>query len=58
LPVPDKQIHDLVIIFEEARYSDHQLTQEDSRRASAALEAVRQELMEAQPETREVADGG
>ena len=46
LPVPDELIHDLVVIFEEARYSDHALTDEDSKRALSALEGMKGKLLE------------
>ncbi len=50
LPVPDEQIHNLVVIFEEARYSDHTMTDEDSKRALSALEEMKGKLVEIQPE--------
>ena len=50
LPVPDELIHDLVVIFEEARYSDHDMTDEDSTRALSALEGMKGKLVEIQPE--------
>ena len=56
LPIPDELIHDLVIIFEEARYSNHDLTEETSQRALSALEGVKDKLTEAKP--KEVAQGG
>ncbi len=46
LPVPDELIHDLVIIFEEARYSDHDMTHEDGKRALSALEGMKSKLLE------------
>lgn len=46
LPVPDDLIHNLVMIFEEARYSDHALTDEDSKRALSALEGMKNKLLE------------
>ena len=46
LPVPDELIHDLVVIFEEARYSDHDMTDEDSKRALSALEGMKGKLLE------------
>ncbi len=53
LPVPDDMIHELVMVFEEARYSDHQLTPEDSNRALTALEEVKAKLLEAMPREEE-----
>ena len=50
LPVPDELIHDLVIVFEEARYSDHALTDEDSKRALSALEGMKGKLLEIKPD--------
>ena len=50
LPVPDELIHDLVIVFEEARYSDHALTDEDSKRALSALEGMKSKLLEIKSE--------
>ena len=50
LPVPDELIHDLVVVFEEARYSDHALTEEDSKRALSALEGMKGKLVEIKPE--------
>jgi len=50
LPVPDELVHDLVIIFEEARYSDHPLTDEDGQRALTALEGMKKELVKIEQE--------
>ncbi len=50
LPVPDELIHDLVVIFEEARYSDHELSETVSQRALSALEGLKEKLLEIQPE--------
>ena len=59
LPVPDHLIHDLVMVFEEARYSDHSMTEEDSQRAVSALEGVKSRLVEVEPsDDREVAQNG
>ena len=49
LPVPEGQMGALVDIFEEARYSQHPLGEADSRRAVAALEAVRGKLQVVKP---------
>ena len=49
LPVPDKLIHDLVMVFEEARYSDHAMSDEDSQRALSALEGLKSGLIEIKP---------
>ena len=58
LPVPNELIHDLVMIFEEARYSDHDLTEDASQRALSALEGMKEKLIEAQvEETKEASDG-
>ena len=53
LPVPDELIHNLVIIFEEARYSDHALTDEDGKRALSALEGMKTKLLELKPDETE-----
>ena len=58
LPVPNELIHDLVMIFEEARYSDHDLAEDASQRALSALEGMKEKLIEAQiEETKEASDG-
>ena len=49
LPVPEGQMRALVDIFEEARYSQHNLGETDSRRAVMALEAVKQNLLVCKP---------
>ncbi len=49
LPVPDELIHDLVMVFEEARYSDHDMTDDDSTRALSALEGMKSKLVEIEP---------
>jgi len=50
LPVPEGQMGALVDIFEEARYSHHNLGDVDSKRALSALEAVKSTLTAAKPE--------
>ncbi len=45
LPVPEEQMEALVNIFEEARYSQHNLGEEASKRAVDALEAVKMKLV-------------
>lgn len=49
LPVPQEQMKALIDIFEEARYSRHELGKEESGRAVSALEAVREKLLEYRP---------
>lgn len=49
LPVPDRQIHELVMVFEEARYSDHEMDEQDSQRALSALEGVKERLVQIKP---------
>ena len=56
LPVPDELIHDLVIVFEEARYSDHSMTDEDSKRALSALEGMKNKLVEIEPDENNAED--
>ncbi|MCK5397750.1 MAG: DUF4129 domain-containing protein [Thermoplasmata archaeon] len=46
LPIPDELIHELVEIFEEARYSNHDLAEAVSHRALSALEGVKDKLAE------------
>jgi hypothetical protein len=60
LPVPEEQMCALVDVFEEARYSNHELGADASARAQAALEGVRAKLvatMPGKPETEAVPDG-
>ncbi|MBA3046634.1 MAG: DUF4129 domain-containing protein [Candidatus Thermoplasmatota archaeon] len=45
LPVPEEQMRALVDVFEEARYSHHNMDEQDSARAVKALEAVRKNLL-------------
>jgi Domain of unknown function (DUF4129) len=54
LPVPNELIHNLVVIFEEARYSTHPLTAEDSKRALFALEGMKDKLLEIKPKDTDV----
>ena len=49
LPVPEAQMKALIGVFEEARYSQHQLDEEDGKRALAALESVRKVLVAYRP---------
>ena len=56
LPVPEEQMKALVDVFEEARYSHHNLDEEDSQRAVVALEAVRQKLLAFKPESKQEGD--
>ncbi len=44
LPVSEAHLHDLVLVFEEARYSDHRMSAEESDRAKLCLEKVRGDL--------------
>jgi sulfite exporter TauE/SafE len=57
LPVPEEQMEALVNVFEEARYSQHILDNEASKRAVDALEAVKSKLVveEPEPQSPEVA---
>jgi len=45
LPVPEAKMRPLVDVFEEARYSRHDLSEEHGRRAVAALDSVRRVLV-------------
>lgn len=58
LPVPDELIHDLVMVFEEARYSDHDMTDADSTRALSALEGMKSKLLKIKPDDLETIAGG
>lgn len=44
LPVSDSHLHELVTVFEEARYSDHDLSETTSNRALTSLEKVKEDL--------------
>ncbi len=50
LPVPEAQMKSLIDVFEEARYSQHELGEQDCRRAVAALESVKKVLVAYKPQ--------
>ncbi len=45
LPVADDKLHDLIMIFEEARYSDHDLSEEMRNKAMLALGSIKDDLI-------------
>ncbi|MCK4757730.1 MAG: DUF4129 domain-containing protein [Thermoplasmata archaeon] len=45
LPITDEKLHDLILIFEEARYSDHSLSEEMRERAMKALNTIKDDLV-------------
>ncbi|MDO9537587.1 MAG: DUF4129 domain-containing protein [Thermoplasmata archaeon] len=57
LPIPEEQMRSLVDIFEEARYSQHNLGTEDGQRAVKALEAVKERLLAFRPEAAQAKIG-
>ncbi|MCK5039289.1 MAG: DUF4129 domain-containing protein [Thermoplasmata archaeon] len=45
LPVTDEKLHALILIFEEARYSDHDLSEDMKERALGALGRIKDDLV-------------
>ncbi len=45
LPIEDEKLHDLILIFEEARYSDHDLSEEMRNKAIIALGSIKDDLV-------------
>ena len=50
LPVADEKLHELILVFEEARYSDHDLSEDMKERALAALGRIRDDLVTGAPD--------
>ncbi len=56
LPISKDHLHNLVMVFEEARYSDHEMSTEDSKRALGCLERVKEDLLKAVQKVEEEED--